>query len=221
VAQVVVRYFAAVRERVGLERETFELDADSTLADLWAILVQHHPALDGLRGHLRFSVNLEFGDDTTVLADGDEVGIIPPVAGGVQRPPLLSEVSLSVGVVRAAVARPEAGAIVVFEGVVRNHSLGRDVDYLEYEVYPEMATSKLQQVIDEVEAQHPTTRCALVHRHGRLVIGDLAVVIAVSAPHREPAFRACAFAIDRIKEIVPIWKREVGPDGTEWVGMGS
>ena len=154
------------------------------------------------------------------MQDGAEVGLIPPVAGGAPRVGLGEDV-LDAAAVARTVSRAEAGAVVVFEGVVRNHAQGRAVSYLEYEVYPEMALAKLRQVIAEVESEFPECACAIHHRFGRLEVGECAVVIAVSSAHRAPAFAACARAIDRIKEIVPIWKREVGPDGESWVGMGS
>lgn len=222
-----IRYFAAVREKLGTSGETLDLPDHDTLDldTLWRILCQRHPQLTPMRRHLRVGINLEFADgDEVRIADGDEVALIPPVAGGttlVDAPALLCSGPIDEAAVLAAVERPEAGAVVSFRGVVRNHSQGRPVAWLEYEVYPAMAKAKLRQVIAEIEKEHPEVRCALVHRHGRLEIGDAAVFIAVSSPHRAVAFAACARAIDRIKEIVPIWKREVGPDGAVWVGMGS
>jgi len=220
-----VRYFAAVRERLGTQRETFSVEGRDALPldEVWSLLESRHPELKRIRRHIRLSVNLDFADDDVEIRDGDELGLIPPVAGGSDAPSvsLLSSEALESASVVDRVRRDSAGAIVTFEGVVRDHARGRDVVSLEYEVYPEMASEKLQQVIDEVEARWTDARCALQHRHGKLAVGDVAVVIAVSSPHRATAFEACSHAIDRIKEIVPIWKREFGPDGASWVGMGS
>ena len=220
--QVSVRYFAGVRERLGASSETLELAEGSTVEAVWESLCLRHPALVGLRRYIRLALNLEFVDADQLVAEGDEIALIPPVAGGSSADDLLLSVSpLDEAAITARVERPEAGAVVVFRGVVRNHSKGQAVEHLEYEVYPEMAMLKLRQVIDEVEQEFPDVKCALTHRTGVLQIGEAAVVIAVSSPHRAVAFEACARAIDRIKEVVPIWKKEVGPDGTSWVGMGS
>lgn len=120
---------------------------------------------------------------------------------------------------REKVARPEAGAIVIFEGVVRNHTGDREVAFLEYEAYQEMALKKLAEVAEEV-VESRDIHVAIHHRFGRLEIGDIAVVIAVSSPHRKDAFDACSRIIDRLKEEVPIWKKEVSADGSEWIGWG-
>lgn len=216
--EIHIRYFAAIRERLQLEEERVTLDAPLTLAGLWSHLAELHPELAGLRRHIRLAINLDFAEDDTLLSDGDEVALIPPVAGGAG---MLTQHPIDEAAVAARVDRPEAGALVTFRGVVRNHSKGKDVAWLEYEVYPDMAETKLAQVIDEVTAAWPDCQVAIEHRFGRLNVGDTAVVIAVSSPHRAEAFAACARAIDRIKEIVPIWKKEVGPDGSHWVGMGS
>jgi molybdopterin synthase catalytic subunit len=111
-----------------------------------------------------------------------------------------------------------SGGIVTFIGCVRDHSEGKSVSYLEYEAYEPMAVAKLRQVADEACERWPVQRVAIQHRVGRLEIGEDAVVIAVACPHRGDAFEACRYIIDRIKEIVPIWKKEHGPDGATWVG---
>lgn len=125
--------------------------------------------------------------------------------------------AIDVGAVTASVSRPGAGAIVTFHGVVRDHNLGRDVRYLEYEAYPEMAREEMTRVACEAESRWPEARVAIVHRTGRLEIGEASVVIAASAPHRAQAFAASRFAIDELKETVPIWKKEVWSDGSAWV----
>ena len=136
-------------------------------------------------------------------------------------PTALSSEPLDMQELVGRVRRDEHGAVATFLGVVRNRSRGRDVSFLEYEAYESMALAKLEQIADEVSERWPGCRIVVTHRVGRLEVGDAAVAIAASAPHRKEAFRACEYMIDRIKEIVPIWKKEVGPDGSEWVGMGS
>jgi molybdopterin synthase catalytic subunit len=117
----------------------------------------------------------------------------------------------------AAVRRDDAGAIALFYGVVRNENLGRAVQYLEYDAYPEMAIKKMREVADEVRAKYPVAGVGVLHRIGRLEIGETSLLVAVSSGHRKEAFEACHYAVDRIKQIVPIWKKEVWTDGSEWI----
>lgn len=117
----------------------------------------------------------------------------------------------------AAVRRDESGAVALFYGVVRNENLGRRVQYLEYDAYPEMAVKKMHEVAAEVRARFPINEIGVLHRIGRLEIGETSLLVAVSSPHRAEAFEACHYAVDRIKQIVPIWKKEVWADGSEWI----
>jgi molybdopterin synthase catalytic subunit len=116
-----------------------------------------------------------------------------------------------------AVRKDEAGAVALFYGVVRNNNMGRNVLYLEYDAYPEMATKVMRQISEEMMSAHPITDVAIQHRTGRLEIGETSLLVAVSSPHRKEAFEACHFAVDRIKQVVPIWKKEVWEDGSEWI----
>jgi molybdopterin synthase catalytic subunit len=116
-----------------------------------------------------------------------------------------------------AVRRDDTGAIALFYGVVRNENLGRAVQYLEYDAYPEMAIKKMREVADEVRAKFPIAEVGVLHRIGRLEIGETSLLVAVSSGHRKEAFEACHYAVDRIKQIVPIWKKEVWADGSEWI----
>jgi len=117
----------------------------------------------------------------------------------------------------AAVRKDEAGALALFYGVVRNENLGRRVQYLEYDAYPDMAIRKMREVADEVRARFPVTGVGILHRIGRLEIGETSLLVAVSSGHRAEAFAACHYAVDRVKEIVPVWKKEVWDDGSEWI----
>lgn len=238
--KLMIRYFGGVRERLGEDAEALDVqaagDAAPTVDDLWRALVAAHPELSGLRSSTRVALNREFALDTDVLSPDDEIALIPPVSGGADVSEaheatrelsdpsgafLMTDRPLNTGAVRAFVTRPAAGAVVVFEGVVRDHTGARAVSYLEYETYLEMARDKLIECADEAKARWETVVVAIHHRYGRLEIGECAVVIAVSSPHRAAAFEACAYIIDRLKETVPIWKKEVSPDGDEWVGMGA
>lgn len=214
-----VRYFAVARERAGCSDETVEVPTPPTLAALLEVLAERHGALKPLLKHLRVAVNHEFRSLDEAVKAGDEVALIPPVAGGsslfavVDRPLSLSEVV-------EAVSGKGQGGVVTFSGAVRDQTKGRRVVRLEYEAYGEMAVKKLEELGARAAQQWPLTRLAIVHRVGVLHPGELAVVIAASAPHRAQAFAACAFAIEQLKVDVPIWKREVYEDGDVWVGLG-
>lgn len=234
--QIEVLYFAAVRERLGRERESVILEGPATVDALWEVLCARHDALCGLRGHLRIAVDEEFADPDTPVHDGATVALIPPVSGGsgeggaeaADAQSLRSEDGrfavglepLDARAVERLVRRDEAGALVTFQGVVRDHTGAREVDHLEYETYASMALGKLRAVCEEIEASFDDVRLAVHHRHGRLEIGEAAVVVVASSPHRADAFDAARRCIDRLKEEVPIWKKEFGPDGDVWVGWG-
>lgn len=219
--RIQVLYFAVFRERLGRDEEALELADGATVADAIDALASAHPAVATLRGQFRVAVNQEFSDEAHALADGDEVALIPPVAGGVDaRHVVLSGDPLSLDRCVAAVAGPGMGGVVTFTGMVRRHSRGVAVEKLDYEAYGSMAIREMRRLCDEIEAELPGVRLAVEHRTGTLAIGDLAVVIAAAAPHRAEAFTACRAMIDRLKDRVPIWKKEYGEDGTTWVGLG-
>lgn len=217
---VTVLYFAAARERAGVSREFLEVPEGARVSDVLALLAARHPALTRLLPHLRVAVQQQFvGKDAPVSQDA-ELALIPPVAGGspglfavVDRPLVLSEVV-------DAVAGASVGGLVTFSGAVRDQTKGRRVLRLEYEAYAPMAEAKLAEIGEEVANQWPGTRLAIVHRVGTLVPGELAVVIAAGSAHRKEAFRGCEHAIERLKQDVPIWKKEFFEDGEVWVGLG-
>lgn len=222
--RIEVLYFAAVRELVGVEAERLELPAPvHTVADLAAHLEAIREPLRGRLGHVRFAVNEAFARGDQALSDGDVVALIPPVAGGSERTPARERVAivsapLSVDAVMELVRHPGAGAIALFLGTVRDHSAGRAVSALEYSAYESMAAAEMARIVEEIEGEIPVVRLAAHHRVGELEVGDAAIVCAAGSPHRDEAFVAGRLLIDRIKERVPIWKREKGPDGTYWVG---
>lgn len=219
--QIQVLYFAVFRERLGTSAETIELSAPATVADAIAALSARHPPIAALRGRFRVARNQAFALDDEPLADGDELALIPPVAGGNAAPyAVVLPTELSLDRCLAHVRSAEAGGIVTFTGMVRRQNRGQTIDHLEYEAYGEMAVKEMQALILEIEADLPGTRLAVEHRVGRLAIGDLAVVIAAAAPHRAEAFAACRAMIDRLKDRVPIWKKETSTTGVEWIGLG-
>ncbi len=219
-ASVTLLYFAAARERAGLAREEVELPpGQPTVADVLAQVAELHPALRPLLPHLRVAVDQEFTAASAPVRAGAELALIPPVSGGagnfrvVDRPLELDEV------VRA-VSGEGFGGVVTFTGSVRDQTKGRRVVKLEYEAYPPMAEKKMAEIGAEAAEKWPGSRLAIVHRVGTLAPGDLAVVIAAAAPHRAAAFDACRHAIERLKQDVPIWKKEHFEDGEVWVGLG-
>ena len=225
-----VLYFAVFRDRLGRADEVVALVEGARVRDAVDVLAARHPVVAQLRGKFRVAVNEEFADDDRALADGEELALIPPVAGGADvsdhrpvspdRHVRLLDVPVSLDRCIAAVGGAERGGIVTFTGMVRRHSRGTVVDHLEYEAYGAMAVQEMTRLCGEIEAELAGTRLAVEHRVGRLAIGEIAVVIAAAAPHRAEAFAACRAMIDRLKERVPIWKKEVGEDGAEWVGLG-
>ncbi len=214
--RVVVRLFGAVREEVGAKEIAAELPEGATVADLRDRLAADHPVFDRFGDRLAVAVNLEIGAGDTALREGDEVGFLPPVSGGSARC-ALSDRPLDVGATVARVAGPGMGGIVTFVGAVRDEARGRSIRHLEYEAYPEMAEREMERIADEAARRWPGARVAIAHRAGHLEVGELAVVVAAAAPHRAEAFAACRFAIDTLKETVPIWKKEVATDGAYWV----
>jgi molybdopterin synthase catalytic subunit len=216
--KVQVLYFAVVRDRLGLDSEAIELPQNSTGEALLGELARRHPPLAGLRQALKLAINEEFAPLDRRLVEGDVVALIPPVAGGAGLF-RISDEPLALEEVVRAVAAPEQGGIATFTGVVRNHNHGKSIVSLEYEAYRPMAERKLAEIGARLAEEHPGARLAIVHRVGRLVVGEAAVVIAASAPHRGVAFDVCRAAIDRLKESVPIWKKEIAEDGEEWIGL--
>jgi molybdopterin synthase catalytic subunit len=223
-----VLYFAVFREQLGRDDDVVALGEHAHVRDAVAALAARHHAIEALRGKFRVAVNEEFADDDRELADGDELALIPPVAGGsdaaapIARHVELLATPLSLDRCIAAVGGggTTMGGIVTFTGMVRRHSRGVTVDHLEYEAYGGMAVREMTRLCEEIEAEIAGARLAVEHRVGRLEIGELAVVIAAAAPHRAEAFAACRAMIDRLKERVPIWKKEISETGDEWVGLG-
>jgi molybdopterin synthase catalytic subunit/molybdopterin converting factor small subunit len=210
---VQVRLFAGLRERAGFGSVALELPEGATVGDVWAAL-----ALGEEPPGLLFALNRAYAERDAPLAPGDEVALIPPVSGGSFR---LSAEPLSVDGAVAEVRTPEAGAVAVFVGTTRSRSRGREVLHLEYEAYEGMAEQVMADLAAELERRHDLCRVAIHHRVGRVEIGDVSVVIAVSAPHRAAALAACREAIDELKVTVPLWKKEVYIGGEEWIGQGS
>ena len=211
--------FARLREQAGTDSQTVELPAGSTVADVWEALRLSRPRLEANRDAVRAALNQQFTAWESLVADGDEVAFIPPVSGGA-RVGVLFELTadpLDARRLETAVAHSGAGAICTFTGIVRDSSRGRSVTHLEYEAYAGMATAEMRNIADEISERWPEARVAMAHRTGRLEVGEASVVVSVSCPHRAEAIAACKWGIDRLKEAVPIWKKEHASDGTYWI----
>ena len=214
------RLFARLREQAGTDSENVELPAGSNVSDVYDALKRLRPGLVADRNAVRVALNQEFVDWDSGVADGDEVAFIPPVSGGAHGAGVLFELTarpLDARRMETAVAHKGAGAICTFTGVVRDASRGRSVTHLEYEAYAEMATAQMRKIADEIAERWPDARVAMAHRTGRLEIGEPSVVVSVSTPHRAEAIAACKWGIDRLKETVPIWKKEFAADGSYWI----
>jgi molybdopterin synthase catalytic subunit len=208
--RVTVRLFAGLRERAGWGER--ELEAAS-IGDVWPQLgLGEEPA------GLLYAVNQEYADRSTALVEGDEVAIIPPVSGGAFR---LVGGPLDLTAVVAEVEDESAGAVATFQGTVRRQSRGRQVIALEYEAYPGMAEKVMAEIAEAAMERHDLCAVAIAHRTGRCEVGEVSVVIAVSAAHRHPALTACREIIDELKGRVPLWKKELYEGGEEWIGRGS
>ena len=222
--KVQVRLFARYREAVGRDGFDLEIPEGGTVESAWTAVVERYPALSPFRPFTLFAVGQDYVPSHHALGEGDELCLFPPVSGGADPADLcrVTAEPLSAEALAEAVADPAAGGRVVFSGVVRNETGGRPVKFLEYEAHAPMAQAKMREIGDEIRARWPGVRkVAMSHRLGRLDIGEASVVIAVSASHRREAFEACRYAIDRLKAIVPIWKKEHFEDGEVWVGLQS
>jgi len=221
---VKVRLFARYREAAGHDRVDLELPEGGTAEAAWEAISHRFPILGPYRPFTLFAVHNDYVKADHPLREGDELCLFPPVSGGAGDADWVQVTAepLSERAVAEAVEDAGAGAIVVFSGVVRDQTGGRRVKFLEYEAYAPMAEAKMREIGTAVRARWPTVkRIALAHRVGRLLIGESSVMIAVSSPHRRHAFEACHFAIDTLKETVPVWKKEYFEDGEVWVGLQS
>lgn len=224
-----VLFFGILRDLTGQRECDVDLADGTTAAGLFDHFVAKFPALETARRSVTVARNHEFADPAVILSDGDEVALLPPVSGGTGRwihQIVTPEKGNFYGITRdpidaAALARELLqgvdGAFVNFEGVVRNNTKGRPTLYLEYECYEAMAIKMMAQLGDEITAAHPISRIAIVHRLGRMDIGETSVSVIAFSPHRKPAFDAALEGINKLKKIVPIWKKEYFADGEVWV----
>ena len=221
--QVRVLLFGGLKELLARDGEAIELPEHATVADLLHRFMMQLPQAQPFAGSLAVAVNREYATPDLVLREGDEVALLPPVSGGadgakpnvnnlirLQRDPIDGSALL------AQLKADEDGAVVVFDGVVRNHSRGRRTLYLDYEAYEEMALNQMRALAADAKQRFAVREVALVHRLGRLQVGESSVWIGVASAHRAAAFEACRWIIDTLKQTIPIWKKEFFEDGAVW-----
>ena len=218
-----VLFFGAARDVVDANQLALSLDAPATVSSAFQNLVARFSQLERFGRSLLFAVNQEYATPDTPLKENDELAVFPPVSGGScdYRCPYdffeLTTEPIDVGEVARRVVLPECGATVTLDGYAREWTKGKRTLYLVYEAYDSMALTEMQRLGAEAHKQFEIAHLGIVHRTGRLEIGETSVVIAASAPHRQAAFQACEWAIKELKRTVPIWKKEVYQDGEEWV----
>jgi molybdopterin synthase catalytic subunit len=231
--QMRVFSFGVLKDWLGATAATVELPEGATVAELLARLSERWPAAQvssALRG-IAVSVNAEYASAAQVLREGDEVGLLPPVSGGGTTRPadIPAEIAGGQEVVTALTREPidaenliaaakkgEDGAVVIFDGIVRNHTRGRQTLHLDYEAYEEMALTQLDELAQKARERFGVRHVTLMHRLGRIEVGETSVLIVVASAHRAQAFEACRWLIDTLKKTVPIWKKETFVDGVVW-----
>lgn len=218
--KISILLFAGIAEAIGTRQLELELPDNTTVGDLLTLLADQHPDAASLLRQSFVSIDHEYASLERTVPPGAEIAIIPPVSGGESMEDLLflTNEPLSADWLIQKVSNPHAGAVLTFVGTVREFTRGRRTVHLEYEAYAPMALKKMRQITEEIRTRWPSARVAMAHRVGRLDIEEISVIIAVATPHRDEAFAAGRYAIERLKAIVPIWKKEKWEDGSEWIG---
>jgi len=212
--------FGQAREIVGAQSLELEISEPATVETAFAILKSRYSKLADMERSLLFAVNEEYADRSLALKEGDHLAILPPVSGGSEENRDVFEIThepIDIAGLRARLLEGDSGAVVIFDGVSRNNTKGRLTLYLEYEGYTAMALKTLEQIGREVRERWSINRIGIIHRLGRIEITQSSVVIIITSAHRKVAFESCQYAIDRLKKIVPIWKKEYFEDGAVWV----
>jgi len=215
--RVRVLFFGMLKDSAGKSSDVVELQSGASVRDLLAYCESRYPALKSLLPSIALAVNQQYAGPDRSLNPDDEVALLPPVSGGTQsrRASIVRE-PIDTADVLSKLKRAEDGAAVVFEGVVRNHTRGRRTLYLDYEAYEAMAVQQMETLAAHAIEKFQIRDVAIVHRLGRLEIGEISVLIVVASAHRAPAFDACRWLIDTLKRTVPIWKKEYFEDGAVW-----
>lgn len=229
IVRVKVLFFGMLKDIVGRSEEQIELADGARLDAVYTRYTREFPRLSQFESSIVLACNQQFCDRTTSVHEGDEIAFLPPVSGGSGRYThqisdastgnffALTRQPIDTLALKQQLLRGEDGAVVDFEGVVRNNTKGRATTFLDYECYEAMAIKTMSEIGRDIAATHAIGRIAMVHRLGRMEIGETSVAVIVSAPHRKPAFEAALEGINRLKRIVPIWKKEHFADGEVWV----
>ncbi|MCC7153152.1 MAG: molybdenum cofactor biosynthesis protein MoaE [Bryobacterales bacterium] len=224
-----VLFFGVLRDIAGMKETALEVEPGTSVGAVFDRCAARFPRLLELKSSIVLAANQEFSDGARLVCDGDEIAFLPPVSGGsgspwthaIERPEghfyALTRQPIDAAALVRGMLRGEDGAVVDFEGVVRNNTKGRQTLYLDYECYEAMAIKVMAELGDSIASRYPVGRIAMVHRLGRMEIGETSVAIVVTSPHRKPAFEAALEGIDRLKQRVPIWKKEFFADGEVWV----
>jgi molybdopterin synthase catalytic subunit len=213
--QVTVLFFGMLKDLAGRGSESLNLADNATLGDVLDHYASEIPRLKEFAASIAMSVNQEYAGFDTKLKSGDEIALLPPVSGGTAHCAIV-RASINAQIIAEKIKHPEDGAAVIFDGVVRNNTRGRRTLYLEYEAYEEMALKQMEGLAGQSLAQFGIRDVAIIHRLGRLEIGETSVLIVVASAHRAAAFDACRWLIDTLKRTVPIWKKEYFEDGAVW-----
>jgi molybdopterin synthase catalytic subunit len=224
--RVKVLFFGQLKDIVGRAEEVLEIPEQARLAAVFEHYSRAFPRIRDMAGSIVLARNLEFADSSAAVADGDEIALLPPVSGGAYLMQIaedaghffaLTRDAIDAAALKQRLQRPEDGAAIAFEGVVRNNTKGRATRFLDYECYEPLALKKMAEIGGGIARQFTIGRIAMIHRLGRMQIGETSVAIVVTAPHRKPAFEAALEGINRLKRLVPIWKKEYFEDGEVWV----
>jgi molybdopterin synthase catalytic subunit len=223
--KITVLFFGVMKEVTGKSSEPVDLPEGASVRELLSYYAHGIARFEAMLPALAISVNQEYAAADRVLREGDEVGLLPPVSGGSGEVGQARDGVAEVRIVRERIdaesvvtrlKHPEDGGVVIFDGVVRNHTRGRRTLYLDYEAYEAMALKQMEVLAAESLAKFGVRSASILHRLGRLEIGETSVLIVVAAAHRGPAFEACRWIIDTLKKTVPIWKKEYFEDGAVW-----
>ena len=223
--RIKVLFFGVLKDVTGLREDALEVAGGLTLRGVFDHYADRFPALKEMAGSIMLARNQEFGAAADAVENGDEIAFLPPVSGGSAHEIATPEghyFAITRGVIDAQAVKHRIqqgidGAVVDFEGVVRNNTKGRATRYLDYECYEAMALKMMTQIGVEIAKAHSVSRIAIVHRLGKMAIGETSVAVVVASPHRGPAFAAALDGINRLKKLVPIWKKEYFADGEVWV----
>lgn len=221
--QVRILFFGMLKDLAGQATDSLNLPDNAMLGDVLSHYEARIPCLRSLSSSLAMSINQEYAGPESKLHAGDEIALLPPVSGGsddaanarVNCAKIVRE-RIDTQALLARITRPADGAVVVFEGIVRDSSRGRRTLFLDYEAYEDMALKQMNALIEQALSQFRVREVAIMHRIGRLQIGETSVLIVVASAHRAAAFEACRWLIDTLKQTVPIWKKEHFEDGAVW-----